>query len=242
MKLKSATYEIDLDGGYLARCRIDARSDGYISRVRAVLFSSEMERAGSFEGEIIHLLAIADDGYSLALTCDGYSGDLLDVYVNVLDEDKPLYHESHQGDEGDLFYCHFLRTYPAHRGHDLGLKLLAALLAMISDWCGIIVMKPQPLQWRNKEQRARPENVTSAQMAAQKLLKHYQPLDFSYSADGDGHGYCKANPGTTFLGFHRNDWRLVKKVRLPNTQKQDAACDLHDREVAGVKEDGDRGV
>jgi hypothetical protein len=236
MKLKSATYEIDLPGGYRARCRIDARSEGYISRIRAVLLSPEMECAGSFEGQIIHLLAIADDGYNLALVCDGHSSDLLDVYVNLLDDGKPLHHESHEGDEGDLFYGHFLRTYPAHRGHSLGLKLLAGMLALVSEWCGIMVMRPHPLQWRDKEQRAQLENVSPAQIAMQKLMAHYQPLGFNYPEDGDGHGYCKADARAIFLGFHRDHWRLIKHARLPNTQKLDAACDLHDRKVAGVKE------
>jgi hypothetical protein len=242
MKLKSATYEIDLPGGYLARCRVDARSDEYISKVRAVLFSPEMECAGSFEGQIVHLLAIADNGYSLAWTCDGHSSDLLDAYVSLLDDGKPLHHESHEGDEGDLFHGHFLRTYPAHRGQCLGLKLLAAVLALISEWCGIMVMRPQPLQWRDKEQRAQLENVSPAQAAMQKLMAHYQPLGFTYPENGDGHGYCKVDPRAMFLGFQRDHWRLIKGARLPNTRKLDAACDSHDRKMAGVKEGGDHEV
>ena len=95
----------------------------------------------------------------------------------------------------DLLIIPKLEILPNYRGHDIGLFCMARLIQMLSSGCGLVVIKPFPLQFDSsyKEYTERREllgfdQLTASQAdATEKLIKHYKRLGF------------RALPGTDLL-------------------------------------------
>lgn len=210
------TFKCQLLSGYQLHCQIGRDRTledeaSYISDVTATIFTDGVAPAGHFEGHIVHLAEMYENGDDPAWVCDGHSQSLSDLYCYLLLEGRPLAGVG-LDEDADIFHLERLWIDFIHRGMGLGLMCCAALLALVQPECGYAAMKPFPLQWTGRVA----ENEAQFQKDRQKLISFYRPLGFIRAPDTDEFHYRPLEQSAEILGFRRKRWIKAKKIKLPS--------------------------
>lgn len=111
---------------------------------------------GTGEGFILHVGHAVNNGVSIAEACDDHSAEADEYRAAVITEKNQWNRLAMKQFGDDLIGCDLLaftkmEIKPEHRGRKLGQRAILRAIQMFSGGCGLILIKPWPLQYTSKE-------------------------------------------------------------------------------------------
>jgi hypothetical protein len=157
---------------------------------------------GRISALLVQVGRIADAGENLFEVMDDASSELGKYHIALFKSDDCEYKDSIRQQFGDVFgldllVLNHIDIVPTFRGRGLGLLVVSRTIDIFGENCGLVAMKPFPLQFANyldAEWHA-PEGIKDPKAAFQtavgKLRRHWARAGFRRINETD---YCALSP------------------------------------------------
>jgi hypothetical protein len=168
----------------------------------------ESRLAGTAEGFLIRVSNAINDRICIIDEADGISHDAYEYAITVIKPGTNEWRRSVERQFPDVF-DHDLLTImkmeikPEHRGQQVGLLTMLRIMQMMSGGCGLVVIKPWPLQYMGELSETFTEK--DKKVAFQKLRAYWGRLGFERIGKTDFYGFPQSHPLPTLKSIVEAD-------------------------------------
>jgi virulence-associated protein VapD len=172
--------------------------EDYVTKIQGSIYcSDELEekrkKAGKIEASYVHISQALNDDQDLYEVFDS-SQTLLDCYEIILDNDYECFSSALPWEDiplSDLLYIDTVEVEKKYRGNNIGKNAVIKTAKTYGSGCGLIVLKPFPLQYSGKlEQIKKQQEKIKMKKAFDDLKRYWGELGF------------KQLPGAEYFAFN----------------------------------------